>query len=295
MDRLYADVTEHELGYFELKQKYRKDMDTFYREEYYQNSHALYRQEYDAQELAYKNNLYRQKEYIVKTISGGVFQGTPSFLDIGCGEGYALSWFAQNGWEVFGIDESLYGIRTHNPDMERHVVSGSFYEEKDRLAKKHYDFINLDNVLEHVPDPLLFLEHVAALCDSRTVVCVTVPNDFSEIQIMAYEMGEIDGPFWVTKETSEHFSYFGAASLEKAGEAAGLQKITAAADFPIDLFLLHSGSNYRRQEAGRECHMAAVALENRLFEKSVADTAKLHEMLAINGIGRDISMFFKRK
>lgn len=79
MDRLYADVTEHELGYFELKQKYRKDMDTFYREEYYQNSHALYRQEYDAQELAYKNNLYRQKEYIVKTISGGYFRGRRLF------------------------------------------------------------------------------------------------------------------------------------------------------------------------------------------------------------------------
>lgn len=79
MDRLYADVTEHELGYFELKQKYRKDMDTFYREEYYQNSHALYRQEYDAQELAYKNNLYRQKEYIVKTISGGGISGDAVF------------------------------------------------------------------------------------------------------------------------------------------------------------------------------------------------------------------------
>ena len=175
------------------------------------------------------------------------------------------------------------------------MVFGSFYEEKDRLAGKHYDFINIDNVLEHVPEPLTFLENVAALSDSRTVVCVTVPNDFSEIQKTAYEMGQIDGPFWVTRETSEHFSYFGAVSLEKAGESAGFQKITAVSDFPIDLFLLHPGSNYRRQAVGHECHMAAVTLENRLFGKSVADMAKLHQALALNGIGRDISMFFRLK
>ena len=286
MDRLYTDVIKNELGYFELKPAYQKDMDSFYEEEYYQNQHALYRTEYSGEELAYKNNLYRQKEYIVKTIVGGDCADRLSFLDIGCGEGYALSWFDRNGWDVAGIDESVYGIRSHNSGMEARMIQGDFLAEKEKLAEKHYDFINIDNVLEHVIRPDEFLEAVAALCDRQTTVCVTVPNDFSVIQKIAYEMGQIDGPFWVTKETSEHFSYFGRESLEKAGNLA---------DLPVDLFLLHASSNYRRRQTGHECHVAGITLENRLFSRSLPDTVKLHQAMALNGIGRDISMFFRLK
>ena len=70
-DAIDADVMLHPLGFYELKPEYRKEMDSFYEDEYYQDSHALYRVEYGAEDLEYKNNLYRQKEYVVKTIRGG--------------------------------------------------------------------------------------------------------------------------------------------------------------------------------------------------------------------------------
>lgn len=189
----------------------------------------------------------------------------------------------------------MYGIRTHNPDMEKFVVKGSFYKEAERLEGKRFDFINADNVLEHVSDPLKFMELIVPLCGRETIVCITVPNDFSQMQKLAYEMGQTDGAFWVTKETSEHFSYFGVESLERVGKEAGLQKAAALSDFPIDLFLLHSETNYRKKDVGQECHAAGTMIENRLFENSLENTAKLHEALALNGIGRDISMYFKLK
>ena len=194
-----------------------------------------------------------------------------------------------------GIDESVYGIRTHNPDMESFVIKGNFYKEVKRLKGKHYDFINADNVLEHVPEPLKFMDLIASLCDRETIVCITVPNDFSQMQKLAYKMGQIDSAFWVTKETSEHFSYFGTDSLEKLGNESGLQKVAMLSDFPVDMFLLHTETNYRKKDVGRECHAVGVRIENKLFKDSLENMAKLHEALALNGIGRDISLYFRLK
>lgn len=292
---LEADVTLNPAGYYELRSEYRKNMDSFYKDEYYQDNHALYKNEYEASELEYKNNLYLQKDYLVKSMLGKCPDTKPGFLDIGCGEGYALAWFDQNGWDVVGIDESAYGVSAHNPSMTDKLVQGDFYNEKIRLADRHYDFINADNVLEHVPDPLEFMKTVVSLCDKSTVICITVPNDFSLMQYLAYEMGQIDSAFWVTKDTSEHFNYFGLESLKNLGDMAGLQMITALSDFPIDLFLLHTETNYRKKQTGHECHVAGIRLENRLFSASVENVVKLHQALALNGIGRDISVYFKMK
>lgn len=59
-----AGVTLNPLGFYELKPQYRKNMDSFYEDKYYQKNYALYRAKYDGDDLEYKSNLYRQKEYI---------------------------------------------------------------------------------------------------------------------------------------------------------------------------------------------------------------------------------------
>lgn len=41
--------------------------------------------------------------------------------------------------------------------------------------------------------------------------------------------------------------------------------------------------------------VAGVRIENRLFENSLENMVKLHEALALNGIGRDISLYFRLK
>ena len=294
---LYRDVTRHQAGFYELKDRYRKDMHRFYAQEYYQDNHATYTGAYDAQELLYRENNYHEKCLILNDVWGGEKRHKgKSFLDIGCGEGFALKYFKRQGWDVTGADESRHGIRTHNPDMEQYLVQGDFYDLADGLIKSNrtFDFINADNVLEHVPDPVRFMSRVSGLCRDDTVVCISVPNDFSLIQQMAYDLGQIGEAFWVTTETCEHFNYFSVESLKELGRRAGFGLVTAASAFPVDLFLLHSASNYRKHDTGRECHRIHTELENRIHAISPEKTLELHKAMASLGIGRIVSLYFMK-
>ena len=83
-DDLFDDVKKNEEhGFYMLDDKYRKKMNDFYENEYYQHDHALYQHnEYDTVDMAHKNNFYAQKLYIIKKYSGGggVYFGVSKFL-----------------------------------------------------------------------------------------------------------------------------------------------------------------------------------------------------------------------
>ena len=291
----YESVTRNaKYGFFELDEKYRRITSSFYKDEYYQDEHALYQlEEYDELDLVSKNNFYNQKLYIVKKY----IEGGHSLLDIGCGEGYAPKFFHDKGWTVKGIDFSSYGIETHNPSKKDKLIQGDFYNVINDLGKDNvtFDFINADNVLEHLPKPEEFFESLTKVSRNGTVLCVTVPNDFSRIQKLAFANDFIEDAFWVTKDTSEHFNYFGVDSLSSLGNNKGFEKIIAISDWPIDFFLLNNKTNYKKDTSlGHDCHVACSLLQNAIYEDSMDKAIKFFSALADIGIGREISVYFRR-
>lgn len=294
---LFESVVKNDkYGFYELSKKYRRTMDDFYENEYYQDNHALYQHtEYDKMDMTHKKYFYAQKQYVLKKW-GGYVTNEHRFLDVGTGEGYALSYFYDNGWKVTGIDFSSYGIEAHNSSMKKYLKQGDFYEVINDLQEegKVFDFINADNVLEHLPEAEVFFERIKKVSHKGTVLCVTVPNDFSRIQKLAFEIGEIDDAFWVTKDTSEHFNYFSVDSLCSLGTESGFEEIVATSDWPIDFFLLHRRTNYKKDNTvGHDCHVACTLLENIIYEESMDKAVNLLRALADAGIGREISVYFK--
>lgn len=182
--------------------------------------------------------------------------------------------------------------------MEPYLRKGDFSRVIEHLSaeNKTFDFINADNVLEHLPNPDTFISSISQIMTEETMVCVSVPNDFSVMQKLAYGLHQIDRAFWVTDETSEHFNYFSEQSLTRLFESAGFRKIVAIADWPIDFFLLNPASNYQKnRDIGHDCHIACITLENAMFEKSIYRTMELHRSLAESGLGRKISVFFRKE
>lgn len=258
-DVLFHNVVPNDLGYYELSDSCRKVMNDFYEDEYYQQDMSLYRQtEYSENEIIYRTNLYREKECMFDKM-GGV-KGT--LLDIGCGEGHALKYYSNNGWKVTGIDFSDYGINAHHPDMKDCLIKGDLME----ILKNHdtkYDFVNMDNVLEHLPDPVSFLEIIKNVCHEKTIICIRVPNDFSITQMKAYDNQDIEDAFWVTDKTSEHFNYFTLDSLKKLAKASGYVCLGQIADWPIDFNLFNPRTNYNKNKSvGHDGHVARLMVEN---------------------------------
>jgi len=288
---LIKNVTKNDTGYYELASSCRRVMDSFYENEYYQKDTSFYKKsEYTEEEVLYRTNLYREKECMLDKI-GGV---KGSLLDVGCGEGHVLKHFSDKGWYVRGIDFSEFGIKMHNPDMLSCLLKGNIMKIIAGLDKK-FDFVNMDNVFEHLPDPVGFLRNIKNVLNKRSILCIRVPNDFSITQIKAFENYCIDDPFWVTDKTSEHFNYFTGKSLRKFAKDNGFICLGQVADWPIDFNLFNPRTNYyKNKSVGHDGHIARLNVENMLFEQSIEKTLAFHEVLADLGVGRNVSVYLRQ-
>ncbi len=79
-------------------------------------------------------------------------EGSKRLLDLGCGSGAKLFEFAQRGYEVWGVDVGADAIRLCKELLpEGHFIQGELQETG--LPDGYFDYIRIDNALEHVPNP----------------------------------------------------------------------------------------------------------------------------------------------
>lgn len=287
-------LTPH--GYYELKSKPKpEELKAYYAEKYYQQSIRVHRHTYDEDELSHRRNKLAQKLLKVTALSPSLARSGCTFLDIGAGEGFALGYFHEKGWDVCGLDYSRFGCETHHSHLLERLIVGDVNESLVHLAKqaRHFDLVLMDNLLEHVLDPLALLRQVTQLLSPTSVLIVEVPNDFSVLQLKLVEQGKIPGPVWVT--VPDHISYFNHSGLQALARDAGLQQLAVQADYPIDFALFNEHTNYVRDKTtGRSCHLSRLAVENLMHSISPAAANSYYEALAAMGLGRQIVAFFSK-
>lgn len=285
-------VQRHPLGYLEAANKPDPDaLRAYYAERYYQSEQGNYRASYSDLELRYIDNKVHQKAEMVRELCPSLPPGG-RMLDVGCGEGFALAYFRKRGWQVGGLDYSAAGMSAMNPSCLDALQTGDLMSLlKARIdAGERYHLVWLTNVLEHVPDPPSLLHQLRRLIGENGVLVVTVPNDFSALQNHLIDHHFIDQPFWIA--LPDHLAYFDRESLMSVARASGWSCAAMLADFPIDWFLLHSGSNYvRDRSCGPEAHRARMECENLLGMQPVDKVNRFYSAMADVGMGRDITAF----
>lgn len=296
-------LTRSRFGHYEaLHKPTRETLEQYYRDRYYQNEAGSYLSTYGDDELAYIRGQIFLRHRLLEA-RGWLPPGPLSLLDVGCGEGHALKYFAALGWKVHGLDFSRAGCERMNPDCVDSLTMGDIFESLEQLITRHevHDVVMLDNVLEHVVDPLGLLESLHRLVTPGGVLIVEVPNDFSLVQMAALDRGWIDRAFWV--DLPQHLSYFNASSLEAICTTAGWTCGELIADFPIDWFLANPNSNYivaggtgtgKGSQLGKGAHHARIALENLMRESDVDRLIAVYAAMARMGVGRSLLGFFLR-
>src|SRR5690606_14273251 len=101
------------------------------------------------------------------------------------------------GWAVHGIDHSIEGVSAMNPELAGCVEAGDLFRllEEHGQRENRFDVVLLNNVLEHVPDPVALLSMLRKVVGPGGVLVVTVPNDFSDLQESLYSSGDIPERF----------------------------------------------------------------------------------------------------
>lgn len=282
-------LQKNKLGYYEIANKPTVDeLSLYYKDKYYQEARGSYELTYTHAEKDYLNARLSRIHYLVSENHPGGYRRT--FLDVGCGEGFTLAYFASKNFEVSGIDFSSAGILQQNPNFADCVETGDVFYllEQKYLSNDKYDVVILQNVLEHVLEPVALLRLVRKLLEPSGLLVITVPNDFSLTQKSLLSEGFIDREFWVCPP--DHLTYFNYDSFQNVLCHCGFTVRDLISDFPIDWFLFNSESNYINDPSkGKAAHLSRVIIENMLQANNISDVVSFYRTLAKLGAGRDLT------
>jgi SAM-dependent methyltransferase len=139
-------------------------------------------------------------------------RGAGRLLDVGCNEGRGLRLYADNGFQVEGLELNeaaaavarRRGFRVHTEPLAQ------FRPEEP------FDVVILANVLEHAWDPVLMLGEVRRLMRPEGEVWISCPNAASLWR-------RLFGRAWVNWHVPYHLWHFSPATLEAVLARAGYE------------------------------------------------------------------------
>ncbi|SEB02917.1 class I SAM-dependent methyltransferase [Paraburkholderia sartisoli] len=119
-------------------------------DEHYQNEQAV--------SAHFRKHLEAVAEIVTRTL------GTRSIVEVACGKGYFLEMLAERGFDITGFDPAYEGS---NPAIEKRYFASDAGVAGDGLVLRH--------VLEHVKDPVAFLERIRDANGGRGRIYIEVP------------------------------------------------------------------------------------------------------------------------
>ncbi len=143
-------------------------------------------------------------------------------LDIGCGSGFFLHLARKKHFQVSGIEPA--GAFAHFA-MEYYglpVEQSDIYEA--RLPENEFDVITAWDVIEHVPDPRLFLRQCRQWLRPGGIMALRFPGDRWQ-KIKGFLLHQVLGSERAAFGPTMHLYFFNEQTFRKLAEQAGLQLI----------------------------------------------------------------------
>lgn len=212
-------------------------------------------------------------------------------LDVGCGTGELITFLKEKGFESFGTEISNEAIKIAKSRGLKiyNCTLADLCKNVPRDEDCKFDVVTLLNVLEHVPNPAQIIAGAKRCLAPGGVLCVRVPNDFSEIQLLSQKKLEKE-PWWIA--IPDHLNYFDIKALNIFLDGFGFDIVHTQGDFPMEFFLLMGDDYTDNSEVGSLCHAKRVRFEMALSGEL---RRKIYASLASVGIGRDCLTFGKLK
>ena len=157
-------------------------------------------------------------------------------LEIGCSYGGFLREAQREGWDVTGIELSETAAQFAREQFGLKVFCGELQDQIDKLGEP-YDVVALFHVIEHVPDPIGFLELSRKLTTPGGILLLKTPNVTSLI-------ARITGKTWQWVSPPAHLWLYSPGTLKLLLMRAGyrLQYCRSSqGDANNNLFALISG------------------------------------------------------
>ena len=180
-----------------------------------------------------------------------------TFLDFGSGIGR---------WARAAVLEG-FCVTAYEPSLERGLESGIPFQlvhSIDELSSRKFDVIQLEQVLEHVPDPLETLKQLRELCKPHTVIRISVPNLLRDKDgIKLWKTWPFDGSSPHFLAPFEHLHGFTPSSLAKLIKRSGFEPLPLKKIWPhYPVFLIRNLVGKVYSKAGQTMVLAKLTKLN---------------------------------
>jgi len=133
-------------------------------------------------------------------------------LDIGCGFGESLGYHQARGCEAYGV-EADENIRRVAEKFGYKVHVGLF--DPDKYELDFFDYVTMDQVIEHISDPIEMLSNVAKIMKPGGTLILSTPNSNGW-------GSKVFGNRWINWHVPYHLQFFSRRSIEIIAKKAGL-------------------------------------------------------------------------
>ena len=137
-------------------------------------------------------------------------------LEIGCGKGEFLVEAEKAGWEVVGVEYSPAACETARSRLKRGKIFCGQLSDSG-LEPEHFDLCVIADVIEHVRNPVVFLDEIHRLLKPGAALAVYTPSlDSWSARLM--------GQKWMEFKT-EHLAYFDRKTIQTALFKTGFHQV----------------------------------------------------------------------
>jgi len=145
-------------------------------------------------------------DFAEKTIKG---MSKGAVLDIACNDGSLLDAYKTRGWDTYGYDPAK-NIYDEISSKKGHQITVGFWGIDPVPEYPPLDIIVAQNVVAHVPDPIVFMQKCCDIMNENTVFYIQTS------QAEMIERGQFDTIY------HEHLSFFTVKSMMEAAKRTGL-------------------------------------------------------------------------
>jgi len=139
-------------------------------------------------------------------------------LDVGCAEGFLLLGVEENSnWKAEGVDIIESAVDFAKKRLGIKVYLGTLESLKN--AEEKYDFIRLNNVIEHVQDPVKFLKIANKLLKKGGLIYCSTPNGFQDGAVLK----EANKRSIKINLLENHFFYYHPKTLSEIFKSCGFK------------------------------------------------------------------------
>ena len=153
-------------------------------------------------------------------------------LDVGCATGAFLQLAQNNGWEIRGTEYSPYAAKYTGDLLKADIYCGHLVDA--RYDDSFFDVVTFWHVLEHVHDPMRYLQEAHRILKPSGLLVIAVPNVNDYIMQAAYMLVKGRPLKLFSKDDREiHLYHFSAETLRNYLQKTGFDCLKISPDYGI--------------------------------------------------------------